>query len=69
MNLQVIVAELKKERDQIDRAIAALDGLTTNNGVRGTKGRATVTRPKLRTGASLPLKLPERASPRPVRFQ
>lgn len=45
MNLQVIVAELKKERDRIDRAIAALDGITTNNGVRATKGRATATRP------------------------
>lgn len=45
MNLQVIVAELKKERDRIDRAITALDGLSTNNGVRGTKGRATATKP------------------------
>jgi hypothetical protein len=45
MNLQVIVAELKEERDRIDRAIAALDGITTNNRVRGTKGRATATRP------------------------
>jgi hypothetical protein len=42
MNLQVIVAELKKERDRIDRAIAALGGITTNN---ATKGSTTATRP------------------------
>lgn len=29
MNLQSIVSELKKERDRIDRAIAALDGTHT----------------------------------------
>lgn len=45
MNLQVIVADLKKERDRIDRAIAALDRISTNNGARATKGRARATRP------------------------
>lgn len=45
MNLQVIVAELKKERDRIDRAIAALDAISTNNGSRETKGRARAARP------------------------
>lgn len=45
MNLLVIVAELKKERDRIDRAIAALDGISTNNGARATKGRSRPARP------------------------
>lgn len=41
MNLEVIVAELKKERDSIDRAIAALD--------RGGTGRAAVRRSRAAT--------------------
>lgn len=45
MNLQVIVADLKRERDRIDRAIAALDRISTNNGAIATKGRARATRP------------------------
>jgi hypothetical protein len=45
MNLQVIVAELKEERDRIDRAIAVLNGITTNNGVRATNARTRAARP------------------------
>jgi hypothetical protein len=41
MNLEVIVAELKKERDSIDRAIAALDRTGTE--------RATVRRSRAAT--------------------
>ena len=37
MNLQSIVSELKKERDRIDRAIAALDGTHTKRTVAPAK--------------------------------
>ena len=36
MDLQRIVAELKEERERLDRAIAALDG--SGPGVRGRRG-------------------------------
>ena len=37
MNLEFIVSELKKERDRIDRAIAALDGTHTKRTVAPAK--------------------------------
>ena len=36
MDLQRIIAELKQEREKLDRAIAALDG--AGSGVRGRRG-------------------------------
>ncbi len=46
MDLQTIVAELKRERDRLDQAIAALDGIGgaggrrgRGNGRRGRRGR------------------------------
>jgi hypothetical protein len=44
MNLQLIVAELKKERDRIGRAIAALDQTSTRN-ADARKSRARQTKP------------------------
>ncbi len=35
MDLQSIVAELKRERDRLDQAIAALDGIGSGRGRRG----------------------------------
>ncbi|HWF38771.1 MAG TPA: hypothetical protein VG322_09645 [Candidatus Acidoferrales bacterium] len=39
MDINSIVAELKKERDRLDRAISALDGEARTNGVTRTVGR------------------------------
>jgi len=39
MDINSIVAELKKERDRLDRAIAALDGESRTNGATRTAGR------------------------------
>jgi hypothetical protein len=51
MEIRVIVAELKKERDRLDRAIAALDGneLKTN----GTAAHARRAMGQRRTGSRL----------------
>jgi len=39
MDINSIVVELKKERDRLDRAIAALDGEGRTNGATRTAGR------------------------------
>lgn len=49
MDTNSIVAELKKERDRLDRAIAALDGGARTNGATRTAGRAVA---RKRTGGS-----------------
>jgi hypothetical protein len=41
MNLEFIVSELKKERDRIDRAIAALDGTHTERAVAPAKASSS----------------------------
>lgn len=41
MDIKSIVAELKKERDRLDRAIAALDGEAGSNEARRAPGRGT----------------------------
>lgn len=40
MNLQSVIADLKKERDRVDRAIAALDEIASNGGPAGRDRRA-----------------------------
>ena len=40
MDINSIVVELKKERDRLDRAIAALDGEASRNGAKRTPVRA-----------------------------
>jgi hypothetical protein len=52
MEIRVIVAELKKERDRLDRAIAALDGgAVSANGTAAAHTRRTAGRK--RTGSHL----------------
>lgn len=41
-NLQVILNELKQERDRLDKAIAAINPLTGNAGTRARTGRRTM---------------------------
>ena len=48
MNIYQIVAGLKAERDQIDRAIAALSGVPTQPGRRPPKAVQTSATPKRR---------------------
>lgn len=45
MNLQTIVAELKKERDRLDRAIAALDESAGNHRGNTMRRQSTGARP------------------------
>jgi len=42
MDIRVIVAELRKERDRLDQAIAALDGRAHKNAAAAARGRRSV---------------------------
>ena len=44
MDIRVIVTELTKERDRLDRAIAALDGIGSNAAGAARQGRRAVGR-------------------------
>jgi hypothetical protein len=52
MNLGQIVSELKKERDQLDRAISALEGIGGRKGKISQKASTAKTSSKRRAGLS-----------------